>query len=72
MFSIQGQGIPEGARDIAAAVLADAQLVLEVRVQLRCKILIPELEQRCAVLLRQVGPVLYEGLHRNLNRHRLA
>ena len=49
MFSIQGQGIPEGARDIAAAVLADAQLVLEVRVQLRCKILIPELEQRCAV-----------------------
>ena len=52
-----GQGriapTPVRAVHVAAAVAADAQLVLEVRVQLGRKVLFPQLEQCCPVLLWQ-------------------
>ena len=52
--------IPVSSGDIAAAIPANAQLVLQVGVKLCCKVLLPQCEQGSPVILWQFSEVFQQ------------
>ncbi len=57
------QKIPVSSSHIAAAVPADAQLILKVSIKLCCKVLLPQREQGSPVVLWEFLEVFQQSLY---------